>query len=103
MRVRGVPSSTGEGPPTKLEALRVSDEGTNDKSNNSKDRDVQAPIIMSGVDGTQPPGVYDVDTDEESLESLSILGYRRVGHIIQVHRDGTTQVFQIDPREWRRL
>ena len=52
------------------------------------------PFVLSGVDGTQPPGVYDVDTDEESLESLSILGYRRVATFIQVHRDGTTQVFQ---------
>ena len=57
------------------------------------------PFVLSGVDGTQPPGVYDVDTDEEPLESLSILGYRRIATFIQIHRDGTTQVFQIDPEE----
>jgi len=57
------------------------------------------PFVLSGVDGTQPPGVYDVDTDEESLESLSILGYRRIATFIQVHRDGNTQVFSIDPEE----
>ena len=57
------------------------------------------PFVLSAVDGILPPGVYDVDTDEESLESLSILGYRRIATFIQVHRDGTTQVFQIDPEE----
>jgi len=57
------------------------------------------PFVLSGVDGTQPPGVYDVDTDEESLDSLSILGYRRVATFIRVHRNGDSQVFPIDPAE----
>jgi len=54
---------------------------------------------LSGVDGTQPPGAYVVDTDEETLDSLSILGYRRIATFIQVQRDGNTQVFPIDPVE----
>jgi hypothetical protein len=57
------------------------------------------PFTLSGIDGTLPPDVYDVDTDEESLDSLSILGYRRIATFIQVHRDGNTQVFPIDPLE----
>src|ERR1700686_3981992 len=57
------------------------------------------PFALSGVDGTQPPGVYDVDTDEESIDSLSILAYRRVATLIQVRRNGETQVFPIDPVE----
>ena len=57
------------------------------------------PFVLSGVDGTQPPGAYVVDTDEETLDSLSILGYRRIATFIRVHRDGNTQVFPIDPVE----
>ena len=57
------------------------------------------PFVLGGVDGTQPPGTYDVDTDEESLDSRSLLAYRRVATFIQVRRDGGTQVFRIDPTE----
>ena len=57
------------------------------------------PFVLSGVDGTQLPGAYDVDTDEQSIDSLSILAYRRIATSIHVHRDGGTQVFPIDPVE----
>ena len=57
------------------------------------------PFVLKGLDGTQPPGAYVVDTDEELLDSPSILGYRRVATFIQVERDGSTQVFPIDPVE----
>jgi hypothetical protein len=57
------------------------------------------PFVLTGVDGTQPPGAYDVDTDEVSIDSLSILAYRRVATSLHVLRDGGTQVFPIDPVE----
>ena len=56
------------------------------------------PFDLSGVGGVEP-GTYDVDTDEESIDSLSILAYRRVATFIQIHRNGDTQVFPIDPVE----
>jgi hypothetical protein len=56
-------------------------------------------FVLSGIAGVQPAGVYDVDTDEESLDSRSMLGYRRIATFIQIHRDGSTQVFPIDPVE----
>lgn len=36
------------------------------------------PFTLSGADGWQPPGVYDVETVEEQLEGLSFVAYRRV-------------------------
>jgi hypothetical protein len=57
------------------------------------------PFALSGIDGTQPPGIYDVDTDEESVDSLSIVAYRRIATFIRVRRNGDTQVFPIDPVE----
>jgi len=57
------------------------------------------PFTLSGIDGTLPPGEYDVDIDEESLDSLSILAYRRTATFIQIRREGNTQVFPVDPVE----
>jgi hypothetical protein len=56
-------------------------------------------FVLSGIDGTQAPGAYAVDTDEEIIDSLSILAYRRIATFIQVQKDGDTQVFPIDPVE----
>jgi hypothetical protein len=57
------------------------------------------PFILNGIDGTHAPGVYEVVTDEESLDSMSIIAYRRVATFIQIQRDGDTQVYPIDPVE----
>jgi hypothetical protein len=57
------------------------------------------PFTLNGVDGTLPPGEYDIDTDEESLDSLSIVAYRRTATFIQVRRDGDMQVFPVDPAD----
>lgn len=57
------------------------------------------PFVLSGLVGTQPAGIYEVDTDDESIDSLSFPAYRRVATLIEVHRDGATQIFPIDPVE----
>jgi hypothetical protein len=57
------------------------------------------PFGLKGVDGIQPAGVYDVDTDEELIDDLSFLAYRRVATTICVQKDGATQVYRIDPVE----
>ena len=36
------------------------------------------PFVLAGVDGEQPPGTYEVETDEERLDGLSFPVYRRV-------------------------
>jgi hypothetical protein len=37
-----------------------------------------APFSLSGVDGIQPPGDYAIAEDEELIDGLSWLAYRRV-------------------------
>ena len=35
-------------------------------------------FVLAGLDEEQPAGVYDIETDEERLEGLSLSAYRRV-------------------------
>ena len=55
------------------------------------------PFALVGVDGLQPPGVHEINTDEESIDSLSFPAWRRVATTICLHRLGTTQIYRIDP------
>jgi hypothetical protein len=58
---------------------------------------------LPDVDGPQPAGSYRVDHDEESIESLSRLAWRRVASFIYlpgIGQHGTThQMVQINPVE----
>jgi hypothetical protein len=38
----------------------------------------RAPFALSGLDEIQPPGDYAIDEDEELIDGLSWLAYRRV-------------------------
>lgn len=40
------------------------------------------PFQLSGVDGVQPPGAYNVEIEEELIEGLSFPAYRRVLTVI---------------------
>ena len=40
------------------------------------------PFSLDGLDETQPAGTYTVQTDEEPIEGLSFLAYRRVATVI---------------------
>jgi|tagenome__1003787_1003787.scaffolds.fasta_scaffold20354613_2 hypothetical protein len=39
-------------------------------------------FVLSGLDALQPAGSYRVDVDEEEIEGLSFLAYRRTGGIL---------------------
>ena len=58
---------------------------------------------LSGVDEEQPAGTYEVETDEELIEDMSFLGYRRISTMIHLHqlesRPGISQSLTIDPTE----
>ena len=62
-----------------------------------------APFVVSGVDGTQPPGDYAVEEDDELIEGLSWLAYRRVATFILLPavtaNRGTARTIRIDPGE----
>jgi hypothetical protein len=61
------------------------------------------PFTLSGVEEVQAPGTYTVQTDEELLEGLSFLAYRRVATVIFVPLrhggPGSLQAITTDPRE----
>jgi hypothetical protein len=59
------------------------------------------PFSLKNVDGVLPPGTYRVDTDEELLEGVSYLAYRRAATFIFLpalsHRTSSTEMVPIDP------
>jgi len=61
------------------------------------------PFSLMAVDGLQPAGTYTIDIDEELIEGLSFLAYRRVATTIylplhQGHQE-SVQAVRVDPRE----
>lgn len=59
------------------------------------------PFTLSRLDGIQPPGTYTVQTEEEMLDTLSFVGWRQIGCVIVLHRDGGEEHAAIDPQELR--
>ena len=61
------------------------------------------PFSLVDVDGIQPAGTYRVQTVDVALESMSVVGYRRVSTTIELPGVGTAssrrQVVTIDPLE----
>ena len=61
------------------------------------------PFRLSGLDDEQPAGAYTVVTDEDLIEGLSFLAYRRVATTIYLpvphHGTGSVQAVTVDPRE----
>ncbi len=59
------------------------------------------PFTLSGVDTQQPAGTYVVETDEEQIEGVSFLAYRRVGVRIQLpanpKQPGIVETISVDP------
>ncbi|HEY9343731.1 MAG TPA: hypothetical protein VIQ53_00410 [Inquilinus sp.] len=61
------------------------------------------PFTLSGIDGSQPPGTFTVETDEEQLDGSSPPAYRRIATMIRLPgRPGSgeqVQVVTVDPDE----
>ncbi len=55
------------------------------------------PFRLSGIDDVQPPGDYDVTTDEEQIGGMNINGWRRFATTILLTRNGATRSYSIDP------
>ena len=56
------------------------------------------PFVLDDI-GIQAAGTYDIDTDEELMEDISFLAYRRVATFLHVRKNGATQVHRVDPVE----
>ncbi|NEJ71645.1 hypothetical protein GR197_14005 [Rhizobium phaseoli] len=53
-----------------------------------------SPFRLPGLDGAQPAGEYRVDYDEELIDSVSMLAWRRVGvfiHLPAIAAQSSTQ------------
>ncbi len=61
------------------------------------------PFILDGAEGVQPAGTYDVEVDEELIEGLSFLAYRRIATTIYLplgsRAVGSHQAVRVDPGE----
>ena len=55
------------------------------------------PFQLPELDGPQPAGSYDVDTDEEVIEGNERTVYLRVATILHVRSPGSTRFVTIDP------
>jgi hypothetical protein len=55
------------------------------------------PFRLSGIDDVQPPGEYDVTTDEEQIDSMTQIAWHRVATTILLSRGGTSQSYPINP------
>ena len=61
------------------------------------------PFALKGLEDAVPPGTYRVDIEEERIEGLSFLAYRRLATFIRLplagHGPGSAQSFLVDPKE----
>jgi hypothetical protein len=61
------------------------------------------PFTLSSVDELQPAGTYTVEIDEELIDGLSFLAYRRVSTTIYLPSPhwgaSSMQAVRVDPRE----
>jgi hypothetical protein len=59
------------------------------------------PFRLDGLNEPQPAGDYEIETDEELMESMSFIGYRRVTTVIHLRpradQPGIRQELTIDP------
>lgn len=59
------------------------------------------PVTLHGVDRPLPPGTYRVEIEEEPIDGLSFIAYRRLATFIRVPmagQPGTIQNLLIDPK-----
>jgi hypothetical protein len=63
-----------------------------------------AAFTMPGIDGAQPAGDYRVDQDEETIEGISRLAWRRVGTFIHLPAISVSgPLHQMVPIDWADL
>ena len=63
----------------------------------------QHPFTLKGLESAVRPGTYHVEIEEEQVEGLSFLAYRRLATFIRLpvpgHGAGSSQVLLVDPKE----
>jgi hypothetical protein len=59
----------------------------------------KAPFRLACFDGDQPAGDYQLETDEELIEGVSRLAYRRVGAFLHIPRGSGIAVYSVNTQE----
>jgi hypothetical protein len=61
------------------------------------------PFLLRGIDAVVPAGTYRIDTDEELIDGLSFLAYRRTATWIHLPsittKSGCSQLILVQPSE----
>jgi hypothetical protein len=61
-------------------------------------------FMLAALDKAQPAGTYRVVTEEEEIEGLSFIAFRRTATLLHLPALSTTgnahQVVDVDPLEW---
>jgi hypothetical protein len=57
------------------------------------------PFALVGIAGLLPAGTYEIDTDEEMVDAMSLVAWRRIATTIHIRRDGASQAWPVDPVE----
>lgn len=57
------------------------------------------PFVLSGLNALQPAGTYVVDTEEEQLDTPTVLAWRRIATVVQLKQGDTTEYLSVDPSE----
>jgi hypothetical protein len=60
------------------------------------------PVLLRGLDGPLPAGTYRVEIEEEPIDGLSFLAFRRLATFIRVPvagQRGTIQNLLVDPKD----
>lgn len=60
-------------------------------------------FALKGIVGTQPPGTYQIETIEQTIEGLSFIAFRRIATTIMLPAIGSSsarrQIIDIDPAD----
>lgn len=59
----------------------------------------QRPFNIAGFDGPQAPGTYEVNTEEELMDSVRVTVWRRLSTTIALRNGVTTEYLQINPED----
>lgn len=68
----------------------------------SRDVVFRRPFVLHGFDRVEPAGTYKVETEEESIDDVSFLVWRRMATVIHIMRGGATEYVRIDPEDLRK-
>lgn len=57
------------------------------------------PFILDGMSAVQPAGTYAVDTEEEELDLVSVVPWRRVQTVMRLIGTNGTEYFPVSPEQ----